>query len=1652
MIQAVLVAVLVNSGVFAATPTLEWARQWSRTSGGGASLLGTYSDPAGTNWALIRGTDIRLLKFDPAGVLVQESVLFGYPSMVMWPGVQAITVDASGNCYLAGMALQTSPPSMRNYFAKYGPGGGAPIWTRSLGGEANYTLSAWSVATDGVSVWVGGDAYVNDEGMLMSDTQTGGVIKLSAATGAPIWSRSLGDVNDNPEIHLKSVVTDGGGNVFVISENGYYDAIEVAKLNAGGAVVYDKLVRIGSFTDTSTGLATYYDHPVAVWRAADSSLCFAGDASGQTVVFRMDGASGTFTAAGAYGGAGWPSPHGIAIDGSGNVHVAVESSSPDQWYIVTFDPSLASSSDFPVTGDLMSGHVGLGTDASGNAYLTSEEALDTPWCINFVTKFRKYSSGGALQWTRLPDTPSQEYFSGVGADAAGNAIVGGMDTLRPRLIKYDTAGTLKWWTYPESPTHCLFMSNGFAQQGNVSYMAVEGSRISSTDYLPNLVVLKYDSSGARIGEFVYDGLRVDLPGPVTADAAGNVVAAATVSSPAYDYDFVLVKFDSSGNITWSRSASFDKTDFAMAVALDAAGNSYVIDVTQTSLGAVRLLLVKFGSAGSVVWTRTYGGGILSFFGPALRVSGSYLYMCADEVSPGDTMEHGVVRKIDLNGNTVWSRTYTAGGGKASAFLGVGVDASGNVFATGSVGVPDAGAQYGIDGDILTVSYDPAGNLRWSPPAVYDSGVEGEMGIGADMGSLYVSAWSENALTLLKYSGEVTGPPPAASLVTALAVTPRFSSPGTTVEVVLSVTNTGNANATGVTASVQANAGAGAVEWRAGPAPAGPVTLAANGGAQKFTWTYSLTASADIEFTATVSGIDAGSGSPISAIGAAPLTSTPVIQLVSTLAESTATGYVGSMMSVLMRVTNTGTANATPVSVALSVGPGASLVSYATGPLPAASLPIMAGGAMPFIWLYFVSGSGTVVFTVTATATDAVLGTVRTVSVWSVNLLRPASLSSSLVVSPSPARVGQWVTVSLTVSNSGQLAAANVSATLAVGEGTPVVGWVAGPVPPGPVTIAAGGSQTFSWTYSVSGAGTIAFAVTATGTDTGTGAQRETAKVGEVTAADFAQLAASLAVVTPAGSSTAFVGQWFEVHCTVSNTGGAAANGVGISLGVGGGASLVKMAGPSPAPPVVIAAGASQTFVWTYSASGGGAVNFVATVAGMDPVFGALSAGASATMRVQVPARLVAWFSPAPWTASVGQWQPVVVRVQNSGDVAATGVSPLLSGAPGVEWVAGPSPAGPVTLGAGAASSFTWTFSASGVGVSVYSFTATGVDSGTGASVTGTAAAAVPVQTPASLTASLGGSPGRLKQGQVITVTVYVANPGQAAANGVTPVVTPVPAAAVVALSGPTPAPPVVVPGSGGAAFTWTYQASAPGLVVFTAGVAGADANSGLPLSASSATWTVTITAGAILQSSVVVSPASVRAGGSAEVRLVVSNSGQAAADSVTPTLLLSDLSLAQVASGPVPSVQTVGGSASATFVWQVTALVPGTVTCRAAATGTDAGDLSAVSTQAEGTLTVTPSALTGAPVIPYPNPVSGDRITVALQLDEDAEWVEVDAYSVTFEMVFRGTWRAVRRADGSLTINGVSSWAPGPYLLKVRARLQSGRMQRLPTARVMVRR
>lgn len=166
----------------------------------------------------------------------------------------------------------------------------------------------------------------------------------------------------------------------------------------------------------------------------------------------------------------------------------------------------------------------------------------------------------------------------------------------------------------------------------------------------------------------------------------------------------MQKSDSSGNVTWTRQFAGDPFGPSIGtnagpVAVDGAGNVLVAGDTdeilpdQINFGDMDAFVRKYDSNGNLLWTRQFGT-IHHDSATDVAVDGAgnvfVVGYTTGVLHPGGTLDaEGFVRKYDSTGNLVWARNhigFTFEQGHRTYIFAVAANSAGNVYVAGSTDV------------------------------------------------------------------------------------------------------------------------------------------------------------------------------------------------------------------------------------------------------------------------------------------------------------------------------------------------------------------------------------------------------------------------------------------------------------------------------------------------------------------------------------------------------------------------------------------------------------------------------------------------------------------------------------------------------------------------------------------------------------------------------------------------------------------------------------------------------------------------------------------------------------------------------------------------------------------------------------------------------
>ncbi len=185
--------------------------------------------------------------------------------------------------------------------------------------------------------------------------------------------------------------------------------------------------------------------------------------------------------------------------------------------------------------------------------------------------------------------------------------------------------------------------------------------------------------------------------------------------------FLLIALSNPAWASWPHTWGGGSDDRAGSVAHDGQGNLYVAGATSSfGAGASDVLIVKYSSAGQVLWSKTWGGGGDEDATAVAIGPDGYIYVTGRTSSFGAGWFDFFFLKLDTSGNLQPGST-TWGGGSYDVGHDIGFDSAGNIYVVGET------YSFGpCCSSSVLMKFSPSGGApiwttSWKGPATYDAG-------------------------------------------------------------------------------------------------------------------------------------------------------------------------------------------------------------------------------------------------------------------------------------------------------------------------------------------------------------------------------------------------------------------------------------------------------------------------------------------------------------------------------------------------------------------------------------------------------------------------------------------------------------------------------------------------------------------------------------------------------------------------------------------------------------------------------------------------------------------------------------------------------------------------------------------------------------------
>jgi type II secretory pathway pseudopilin PulG len=314
----------------------------------------------------------------------------------------------------------------------------------------------------------------------------------------------------------------------------------------------------------------------------------------------------------------------------------------------------------------------------------------------------KLDSSGNLSWAKTIEGMGYNYGYSIQQTSDGGYVITGETLGDVFVIKLDSSGNLSWAKTIGGPGDDVGYS---IQQTSDEGYVITGytSSFGAGDY--DVFVIKLDSSGNLSWAKTIGGPGYDAGSSIqqTSDG-GYVITGETQSFGAGNGDVFVIKLDSSGNLSWAKTIGGTSDDRGRSIQQTSDGG-YVITGRTYSFGAggYDVFVIKLDSSGNLSWTKTIGGRDVEWGSSIQQTSdGGY-------VITGGTYGFGAgdwdvfVIKLDSSGNLSWAKTI--GGTNYDAGRSIQQTSDGGYVITGHTLSFGAGSY-----DVFVIKLDSSGDI------------------------------------------------------------------------------------------------------------------------------------------------------------------------------------------------------------------------------------------------------------------------------------------------------------------------------------------------------------------------------------------------------------------------------------------------------------------------------------------------------------------------------------------------------------------------------------------------------------------------------------------------------------------------------------------------------------------------------------------------------------------------------------------------------------------------------------------------------------------------------------------------------------------------------------------------------------------------------
>jgi hypothetical protein len=268
------------------------------------------------------------------------------------------------------------------------------------------------------------------------------------------------------------------------------------------------------------------------------------------------------------------------------------------------------------------------------------------------------------------------------------------------------------WVYIKDPPGCIVSQTMDIEVDNQGYVYVTGycgPDASLRDYF----TIKLNNDGQEIWFVTYNGpsYGIDIPYEIEVDADGFVYVTGYSEGLATGEDICTIKYDPLGNVEWIRrfNGPANLEDIGRRIIVTDSGDVIVAGHTVSSGTDRDYIVIKYDASGDIIWTAVYDGpvGGRDYVDDIVTDEYGNIYVTGQSDGIGSYQDYCTI-KYNSKGEEIWTTRYDGTGNYFDRpMAGIALDPEDNIFVSGNSYTASHEVNY------CTVKYDNDGNELWT---------------------------------------------------------------------------------------------------------------------------------------------------------------------------------------------------------------------------------------------------------------------------------------------------------------------------------------------------------------------------------------------------------------------------------------------------------------------------------------------------------------------------------------------------------------------------------------------------------------------------------------------------------------------------------------------------------------------------------------------------------------------------------------------------------------------------------------------------------------------------------------------------------------------------------------------------------------------------